>query len=367
MHAVTLLVGLLSEKIHHPEVRELVGKIQGSVDAMENLFHSLLDISKLDAGAVQPNFEEFPMETLLDRVRGSFAPIAEQKGLELVVEPSSALIRSDPDLLDRIVSNLVSNAIRYTEVGRVSVRCEVTDQILAIAVEDTGIGIPPEYQERIFDEFYQIASPTRDRSQGLGLGLSIVKRCVDLLGHDLSLQSSPSGSRFQVDLPFKGVIHDNGRTSSHSGEVSERLSSAFVLVLDDDAGSRFAAEAIYQQWGCRVLALESVELALDALKEHLRSPDLIVSDYQLSNTWNGIRAVAELRLQAECVIPAIILTGEASALQFLQLDAGFVVLQKPAGSERLKEVSERLLQVDLSSPSSEVVETVGSAQSEAKT
>ena len=348
MHAVSLLVGLLSEKLQYPEVRELVGKIQGSVESMEGLFDSLLDISKLDAGAVQPNWEEFSIETLLERVNRSFAPIAQQKGIEFVVDSSNALVRSDAALLERIVCNLVSNAIRYTVTGRVTLRCEVTADVLALLVEDTGIGIPPEFQDRIFDEFFQISSSTRDRSKGLGLGLSIVKRCADLLGHELSLQSGPGGSQLRIGVPFRGTMSDCGVTSAPAHEVSERLSSAFVVVLDDDTDSRFAAEAIYRQWGCRVLALESVEQALDALKQHLRSPDLIISDFQLSEAWNGIRAVEALRLQAECLIPAIILTGEVSALQLIDLDSSFVVMQKPAGSGRLKETSERLLELGLS-------------------
>jgi signal transduction histidine kinase/CheY-like chemotaxis protein len=369
MHAVSLLVGLLSEKIHYPEVSELVGKIHGSVEAMEGLFDSLLDISKLDAGAVRPNWEEFPIETLLERVNRSFAPIAQQKGLALVVEPSTAFIRSDRGLLERIIGNLVSNAIRYTAAGHVRLHCEASGDDLAIVVEDTGIGIPPEYQDRIFDEFFQIASFNRDRSKGLGLGLSIVKRSADLLGHRLSLQSGPTGSRFQIDVPCLGVMSDHDPISSRAREVSKRLSSAFVLVLDDDDNSRFAAEAIYRQWGCRVVALESVEQALIALKGHLRSPDLIVSDFQLGEAWNGIRAVEELRSHAECLIPAIILTGEVSVLQFVHLDASFAVLQKPAGSERLKEMSERLLYMTLSDPPPESAKksSSDSTLSEAKT
>jgi signal transduction histidine kinase/CheY-like chemotaxis protein len=369
MHAVSLLVGLLSERIHYPEVSELVGKIQGSVEAMEGLFDSLLDISKLDAGAVRPNWEEFPIDTFLDRVNRSFAPIARQKGLELLVQPSAAIIRSDQGLLERIIGNLVSNAIRYTPAGHVGLHCEMSGECLVIVVEDTGIGIPSQYQDRIFDEFFQIASPTRDRSKGLGLGLSIVKRSADLLGHRLSLQSAPTGSRFQIEVPCLGVTNDQEPISSSAREVSKRLSSAFVIVIDDDDDSRFAAEAIYRLWGCWVLALASVEQAFTALKQHLRSPDLIVSDFQLGEGWNGIRAVEELRFRAECLIPAIILTGDVSALQIIHLDASFAVLQKPAGSERLKEVSERLLYLDIPDPASESAKesSSDSSVSEAKT
>jgi CheY-like chemotaxis protein/two-component sensor histidine kinase len=346
MHAVSLLVGLLNERIHHPEERRIVEKIQGSVDAMEDLFNSLLDISKLDAGAVHPAQEDFPIAPLFARVLRSFEPVAEQKSLALSVESSQAVVHSDPALLERIVFNLVSNAIRYTPAGSVSIRTEVDGDQLAILVQDSGIGIPAEYRERIFDEFFQIASMTRDRSQGLGLGLSIVKRCADLLGHRLSLTSGPHGSQFRIELPCVGAMTDPQVGCGSARAVSLRLANAFVLVIDDDAGSRYAAETSYRQWGCRVIAADSVDAAIEALSEHLRSPDLIVSDFHLNASMTGVGGVEVLRRHLEAWIPAIILSGETAALKSLNLDPGFAVLQKPAGSERLKEVSERLLSLD---------------------
>jgi CheY-like chemotaxis protein len=218
---------------------------------------------------------------------------------------------------------------------------------LTIGVEDTGIGIPMEYQERIYDEFFQIAGPARDRSKGLGLGLSIVRRCCDLLGHQLTMRSGPDGSLFQIQVPCSGFAVKSLDSASSSRAVSERLRSAFVLVIDDDAQSRYAAQATYQQWGCNVVASESIDDALEALNEHLRSPDLIVTDFHLGNSWNGIDGVKALRARAELAIPAIVLTGEITALEPFRLDASFLVLQKPAGWERLREASERLLGLGL--------------------
>ena len=343
MHAVGLLVALLSEQLQQPEVRELVGKIEGSVEAMEGLFDSLLDISKLDAGKICPKHEDFRLETLLEQLHLQFEPLAAHKGLALEIAPIPAVVRSDPALLLRILANLLSNAVRYTATGRVSLRCEITGDELGILVEDTGIGIPPEYQERIFDEFYQIANPVRDRSQGLGLGLSIVKRCADLLRHRLSLRSGPSGSTFRVDVPFLGTTSVGDAGESRARGVTERLSSAFVLILDDDADGRFAAGAIYRQWGCHVLPVESVDAAIAALGDHLRSPDLIVSDFQLTDGWTGVLAVTAIRAHTESTIPAIILTGDVSALAASTLDESFGVLQKPARPDRLRDLSEKLL------------------------
>jgi signal transduction histidine kinase/CheY-like chemotaxis protein len=346
MHAVSLLVGLLSEKVSEPEVSNIVKKVQGSVDDMGELFNSLLDISKLDAGAIHPTIEVFAIAELLDRVKRTFEPLAEEKGLLLSVATSSSIVKTDAALLERIISNLVSNGIRYTHEGSVLLHCEAGDGILRISVADTGIGIADKYREEIYDEFFQISNPTQDRSKGLGLGLSIVKRCADLLGHELSMQSSPSGSQFSINLPCVGATDSVSRFTPGARPVSERLASAFVVIVDDDADSRFAAEATYRQWGCHVLAVESADQVIQALREHLRSPDLIVSDHQLASGHTGTEVIEAVRAYAESRMPAIIVTGDSGRLRPTELEGGFVVLQKPVGSERLKEVSEQLLACD---------------------
>jgi signal transduction histidine kinase/CheY-like chemotaxis protein len=344
MHAISLLVGLLSQKVHGPDLIGILSKLQGSVDAMEDLFNSLLDISKLDAGAVHPHIEEFPIEELLERVRSSFAAVADQKGIELQVVSSSAIVRSDAALLERIIFNLVSNGIRYTIKGHVSLGVIRDGDLLQVAVQDTGVGIAAEYHQRIYDEFFQIATPARNRSGGLGLGLSIVKQCADLLGHTVSMQSSASGSRFQVDVPFVGVLEAVKIFGWNACKVSETLSRAFVIIIDDNADSRFATAETYRQWGCAVLAAESLPEALEALREHLRSPDLIVSDFNLGEQASGLAAVEALRARVESLVPAIVVTGAPGLVQLNAVDDSIVVLQKPVGAERLREVSERLLQ-----------------------
>jgi len=343
MHAISLLVGLLSEKVHASEHSHIVEKVQGSVDAMEGLFNTLLDISKLDAGSVTPNVEDFPIEALLDRVKVSFETVAAHKGLSLQIDSCSALVRSDAALLERILFNLVSNGIRYTPRGGVRVRCDRLEGILQLSVMDTGIGIPAEYRERIYDEFFQIPSPTKDRSAGLGLGLSIVRQCADLLALKLSMHSSSAGSCFQIDIPCVGTLSEVRRLSSGVSEVSERLATAFVVVIDDDFDSRFATEESYRQWGCRVLAAESLDQAIEQLYGHLRSPDLIVTDFRLGAGVLGLAAIEAVRTRTESAIPAIIVTGEIGAVPSMLADKSCVVLQKPVGSERLKDVSEQLL------------------------
>jgi signal transduction histidine kinase/CheY-like chemotaxis protein len=340
MHAISLLVGLLGSNPSSKDHREVIQKIQGSVDAMEDLFVTLLDISKLDARAVRPSIVDFPVEDVQRRVRSTFAPVAEQKGLELRVEPSTAVVRTDPALLERILFNLVSNGIRYTLNGYVRVFAAASESTLTLTVEDTGIGIAEEYRDRIFDEFFQVAAlPTR----GLGLGLSIVKQSAELLGHALSLRSDSSGSSFRLELPLVGQVDHPATAPSRPRHVSERLSSAFVVIIDDDHDNRYAAEETYRQWGCLTLSADSDAQALSALGEHLRAPDLILTDLNLQGGGTGLKAVDAIRQQAECRIPAIILSGDADTLQLGHVPESCIVLQKPVGSERLKEVSERLL------------------------
>jgi len=304
------------------------------------LFITLLDISKLDAGAVCPSIVDFPLEDILCRARMTFAPVAEQKGLKLHIEPSTAVVRTDPALLERILFNLVGNGIRYTLNGHVRLFTSPGENTLTLTVEDTGIGIPEEYQDRIYDEFFQIAAlPTR----GLGLGLSIVKQSAELLGHALSLRSDPSGSSFRLEVPLVGQAERPAAAPSRPRHVSDRLSSAFVVIIDDDHDNRYAAEETYRQWGCRTLSADSEAQALSALSEHLRAPDLILTDLNLQAGRSGLKAVDAIRQHAESRIPAIILSGEADTLQLDHVPECCIVLQKPVGSERLKEASERLL------------------------
>jgi signal transduction histidine kinase/CheY-like chemotaxis protein len=343
MHAISLLVGLLGQDVRASGPRTLVRKIQGSVDAMEDLFGSLLDISKLDAGVMRPLIEDFAIEEILRRARRSFGPVADKKSIVLHIDSSTAIVRSDPALLERILFNLISNAIRYTQQGHVCVSCEPTDAQLKVCVEDTGIGIPLEYHVRIYEEFFQISTATGSRSGGLGLGLSIVRQCADLLSHPLFMRSDCFGSQFGFEIPLMGATDITAVEPPGARPVSEALARAFVVVIDDDADSRFATEATFRQWGCTVLAAESGSQAVAALTEHLRAPDLIVADLRLSGASSGLDAIEAIRSDAETIIPTIVVTGEARVPDAVRQLEAAEVLQKPVGSERLKETSERLL------------------------
>jgi signal transduction histidine kinase len=191
LHALRLFTSALDERIRYPDVRRIVSNINDSVRALEGLFSALLDVSRLDAGVLQPVLRHFRLQELTGRLMKDYAPEAEVKGLRLACVPTEAVVYSDPALLERILRNYVSNAIRYTDVGEVTMLCIEDDRNVRIEVRDTGIGIAPEQQRDIFNEFYQLHNPERDRTKGLGLGLAIVDRVARLLDHPIAVRPLP--------------------------------------------------------------------------------------------------------------------------------------------------------------------------------
>jgi signal transduction histidine kinase/CheY-like chemotaxis protein len=344
LHTIGLLVGILRERADAAELRQLADKIQVSVGAMENLFVGLLDISKLDAGTIKPNITEFCLEELFRLVEMNYVPQAKEKGLELRIVRTRVCVASDPVILERIISNLVSNAIRYTARGRILLGCRRHQATVAIQVWDTGIGIPQEHQQHIFEEFFQLGNPERDHSRGLGLGLSIVERSAALLGCALHMQSEPGrGSCFSVDVP-RLATRSAAASVPALRTLAPRVAGAFVVVIDDEAGTRFALEALFKQWGCHVVSAECADEACAKLREHLRSPDVIISDYRLRNNLTGIMAIRDIRAAAEEDIPAIIVTGDVSAQELTKLsESGVAVLHKPVSADELRRLVGSLL------------------------
>jgi len=344
LQAVSLLVEVLRSRITDPDASDLADKVQASVQALETLFVSLLDISRLDAGAINPNIQEFRIGSLLRVIEVNFLPQAIAKNLKLSVVHSDAVVRSDPALLERVLSNLVSNAIRYTPAGRVLVGCRRRGERLRVLVLDTGPGIPARFKQDIFEEFFQLANPERDRSQGLGLGLSIVKRTADILDHALIVESEVKrGSTFGIEVP---LIAGRSRTSTNSGASKadpNRFSNTFVLVIDDDKESRFAIEALCRQWGCHVVSAASTSSALQRLEEHLRAPDLIICDYRLQGEEVGLRAIERVRRTLEEPIPAIVVTGDTSVTVDLSRHELVALMFKPINADALWREADRLL------------------------
>lgn len=203
MHALTLFVDVLKNRKHDPQTSQLVGQIEQSVEVLGSMFDALLDISRLDAGVVQPRHENFLLQVLLDRMYAEFSWLALDKGLRFDLANCDAVVHSDPLLLERVLRNLISNAIRYTEQGEIVVSCEELPEGVRIEVRDTGVGIAPEHLPHVFEEYFQVGNKQRDRNNGLGLGLAIVKRLEQLLGYRMTLESAPGvGSRFVFIVPL---------------------------------------------------------------------------------------------------------------------------------------------------------------------
>ena len=345
MHAVGLLVGILAERQISPEISALLTKIQLSVSALENLFETLLDISKLDAGIVAPHLVCVSLDSLLKSVELSHSQEAADKGLTLRVRAARTLVYTDSALLYSMLGNLLSNAIRYTERGHIDVYCRKRGALVTVYVCDTGIGIPTAELERIFEEFYQLNDTSRVQGHGLGLGLAIVRRTAELLSLELSARSTLGiGSVFGIQLPIATVDQFRHMAPLPVCAQDSLLAGAFIVVVDDDQESRFATEAIFKSWRCHVIAGSSGAAVRWELAQHLRQPDLIVADYWLSDGETGLTVIQDVRCDAEMSIPAIILTADHDVARAATANAQNVVfLQKPANAHRIRRMVMELI------------------------
>jgi signal transduction histidine kinase len=342
LHALNLFVTQLRRETDQAERARLVERVDASVAAMNELFNALLDISKLDAGVVTPSISEFPVDHLLKRIEMTFAAAAREKGLRLRVVSSGAFIRSDFILLERILLNLVSNAIRYTVSGGVTVGCRRRGDELRIEVWDSGIGIPEDQRGSIFREFYQLPTAERDRSGGLGLGLAIVDRLGRLLDHPIELMSRlGSGSRFAVVV---AMAPSRQLTDQPPEAVTDRTMGKLVLVIDDDALVLDSMCGVLKSWGCSVVTANSGAAALACLAELEETPDLIISDYRLADGNNGIEAIERLR-KALCVpVPAFLISGDIAPERLREARAsGYYLLHKPVLPITLRATISQLL------------------------
>ena len=337
VHALTLFVAALRPRVSDLEARRLLDHIDSSVQAMGGLFNGLLDISRLDAGVVEVNSQTFAMQPLLERICRDYAGAAEAKKIELSLKATRAAVYSDPLLVERVVRNIVANAIAYTDTGRVLVGCRRRGRTLRVQVWDTGRGIPESEQARIFTEFYQVANPERDRSKGVGLGLAIVKRLTALLGHPLALKSSPGkGSVFTLDLPFS----DAAVTAASVGieEAGEFAASGLILVVDDEATIQMAMKSLLEGWGFKAIVAGSCEEILPLLANCPDRPGLIVCDYRLRAHEDGIRVIERLRSEYnDDEIPGMLITGDTAPDRLKEAqDSGLLLLHKPVSNSRLR-------------------------------
>jgi signal transduction histidine kinase len=342
VHALNLFVGALQGCKMDDGAQRLVKQIDASIAALDNLFASLLDVSKLDAGVVALNPRNFAIQPLLERVCRDHAAEATAKGVRLVLRPCSLAVQADPILLERILRNLVSNAVRYTVRGRVVVGCRRGER-LSIEVWDTGPGIAEEEQQQVFQEFYQIGNPERDRSEGIGLGLAVVKRLANLLGCELTLVSKvDAGSVFKVavapadDVPIEAESVDAPKLD---GSVR-----GLILVIDDEIAIREAMRSLLTNWGHDVIVAGSGDEILEKIADIRIRPNLIVCDFRLRKGENGIEVIRRLHSEYNQDIPAVLITGDTAPDRLKEAqESGLPLLHKPIHNSKLQMTIDDLL------------------------
>jgi CheY-like chemotaxis protein/anti-sigma regulatory factor (Ser/Thr protein kinase) len=340
MHALGLFAAVLKEKVTTPEQHDLVGKIEDSVNALEAMFNTLLDVSRLDTGLLTPHPQIVPLRPLLHRLEQEWIGKATEKGLRFTVRSCDLAVRSDPILLARIINNLVKNAIRYTGQGGVLVACRRRGNRVLLQVWDSGVGIAPEDLGRIFDEFYQVNNPERNRTRGLGLGLFIVRRLSQLLGHSVDVRSRPGrGSVFSVRLP----IAENRSGERLDGPEQASFERQWVLLIEDDTQAREAMSTLLEGWGLQVIAAADLDTAERSLAG-TGVPALIVSDYRLGGGITGIEAVTRLRRLFDRRVAAILVSGDTSPEGMAEMqEAGIPVLHKPVRPAKLRALVNHLV------------------------
>jgi signal transduction histidine kinase len=336
LHSLGLFATALRNGSAGRSSQVLVDQILQCTESLEQLFDNLLDISKLDAGQVEVKREIVPVDTVFDRLRRTFAATAEEKGLRLSVRRSKAVLVTDPTLLFRVLSNLVANALRYTESGGVVVACRKRNGTACIEVWDTGIGIPAEQHERIFEEFYQLNNPSRDRSRGLGLGLATVRRIVQLLDHPLRLRSVVGkGSRFVIEAPFADPTRVRSAPATVEQKMPNLIGGKLVLVIDDEESVRLGMQSLLESWGCKCITAMDSDEALRNVDG--RSPDFIIADLRLRGESTGIDAIRDLRAKLGESIPAVLISGDTATEQLRKVSAaGLTMMHKPLKAVRLR-------------------------------
>ena len=337
LQTMTLLQGILSTKVKDADDAKLIVRLGESLDVMSGMLNKLLDINQLEAGIVKPERENFAIDTLLDRLRAEFTDQAKSKGLICRVTSSRQNVYSDPTLLEQMVRNLISNALKYTTHGKILIGCRPRGDNLRIEVWDTGPGIPKGQLKAVFEEFHQLDNPARERARGLGLGLSIVQRLADLLGHAVDVRSRPGkGSVFSIEVPCAGEERRAVPRTGSQLPAARQAEGETILVIEDDPAIREMLQLLFEIEGYRITAAPDGKSALELVARGDVRPDIVVADYNLPNGPNGLEVAARLRATCEGALPVLIVTGDISTetLRAISL-AGCIRLNKPIKAEEL--------------------------------
>ncbi|KJZ50882.1 MULTISPECIES: hybrid sensor histidine kinase/response regulator NahK/ErcS' [Pseudomonas] len=345
LNAARLFTSALLERREPMSSEILVRNVSNSLEDVENLLGTLVDISKLDAGVIKADIAPFALSELLDNLAAEYTQVARSEGLQLHFIGCSALVRSDIQLLARILRNLLSNAIRYTYSGRVVLGCRRHHQCLTIEVWDSGMGIAEHRLEEIFQEFKRGDVQRPDQDRGLGLGLAIVEKIAGILGHPIHVRSWPGrGSMFSVEVPLSATAPTPPPALQMSEPMLERLRGARIWVLDNDATICAGMRTLLEGWGCRVVtALSEEDLARQVDNYHAEA-DLLIADYHLDNDQNGVDAVARINARRASPIPAMMITANYSNELKLQIrELGHTLMHKPVRPMKLKTAMSHLL------------------------
>ncbi len=343
LQTLGLLQAVLAMKIKDKELLEIVALCEESLAAMSGMLNTLLDINQLEAGVIRPEFIDFPINQLLEQLKTEFAYNMQNHGLGWRVLPCRLTVRSDIRLLEQMVRNLLSNAVKYTKNGRILLGCRRQGNRLRIEVWDTGPGIPEGQLRAIFREFHQLDNPVREQDKGLGLGLAIVQRIGDLLGHTVNVRSRvDSGSVFSIEVPLAPAESPQASKKTESEKVA--AGSGSILVVEDDPAVRHSLEKLLHADGHRVTAAADGDEAIDLVTDKGVRPDIVIVDYDLPKGVTGLYLMTRLREAIGGDVPALVLTGDIATPTLSEISRqGYTHRSKPITGENLTRLIRSLL------------------------
>ena len=344
LNAMQMYIAALKTKVNDEEVLKIIEDINSVSASTARLLNALLDVSELEVGAIKPRYEEFPINNIFTSIFQSFSPLAKDKGLQFRIVPSNIFVKSDPDLLERILGNFMSNAIRYTQSGSVMIGCRRRDNMVSIEVWDTGCGISDNQMSSIFEDFYQIENKERDRSKGLGLGLALAKRLSISLNHKIESKSwLGSGSSFSVLVEI-GKENSSDNKLENITNIMD-LSGVKVLLVEDDIDVLKSTKQLLESWGCIVSSGRDQEEIKNVIgSDGYLLPDIIVADNRLPGDASGIDVVKLVQKDLESLIPSVIVTGDVERGHVQSItDQGFPVLLKPIQPAKFRAILSHLI------------------------
>jgi len=345
LNAMQMYIAALQSKVKDKEILRIIEDINSVSISTARLLNALLDVSELEVGAIKPRHEIFSVNNILISIFQSYLPLAKDKELDFRIVPSSLYVRSDPALLERILGNFMSNAIRYTNKGSVLIGCRKRGDKVSVEVWDTGCGISDDQMSLIYEDFYQVENKERDRGKGLGLGLALAKRLADSLEHTIDSKSSlGSGSCFSVSVDLAENKADKNQSEIFMNIMN--LSGINILLVEDDIDVLKATKQLLESWGCKVKTARNKDEVMNLIKENpYDNPDIILADNRLPGDSSGIDITYLIQEKLQASIPCVIMTGdvERNHVQSI-IDQGFPVLLKPIQPAKFRAMLSHLIQ-----------------------